>query len=85
MEILLGIFTQHDDMSYGTQVLFQNGVIIRDNQAFIPLRSVFEQLGAKLTWDSAGKIVTLERTTAGGAILTITINYKTSVNTEAVD
>lgn len=63
----------------GKPVPLTNGVIIRDNQAFVPLRSVFEQLGAKLTWNSANKVVTLERPSTEGASLTITINFNTNV------
>ncbi|TYP69715.1 stalk domain-containing protein [Paenibacillus methanolicus] len=55
-----------------------NGVVTRASQAFVPLRSVFEKLGAKLDWDDAGKIVTLTGANPAKP-LRITINYKTGI------
>lgn len=56
-------------------ISLNSGVIIRNGQAFIPLRSVFEKMGATLNWDAANKIVTINRTEPDKQPVTITINY----------
>ncbi|WP_199618217.1 stalk domain-containing protein [Paenibacillus alkalitolerans] len=61
----------------GEPVSLNTGVIIRNGQAFIPLRSVFEKMGAKLTWDATNKIVTIHQTEPGKPPVTIRINYTT--------
>lgn len=52
-----------------------SGVIIRNGQAFIPLRSVFEKMGATLKWDASNKTVTISQTEADKQPVTISINY----------
>ncbi|MBM7568886.1 hypothetical protein JOC55_005877 [Paenibacillus sacheonensis] len=64
----------------GERVALMNGVIIRSDQAFIPLRSVFEKLGAAVTWDFNLKIAAIKRPAgqpAGSAATTITMNFQT--------
>lgn len=39
----------------GQPVPLNSGALLRDGQAFIPLRSVFERLGASLSWDERTK------------------------------
>lgn len=71
----------------GESVALNNGVITRNSQAFIPLRSIFEKLGATITFEEMSKIVTIKRTDVGMPPLTININYKSgevTVNNEAV-
>ncbi|GBF72105.1 hypothetical protein PA598K_00341 [Paenibacillus sp. 598K] len=46
-------------------VPLRSGVMIRDGQAFIPLRSIFEQMGATLTWDASRKETTITRDASG--------------------
>lgn len=60
----------------GQPVALNNGVIIRHSQAFVPIRSVFEQLGAKVDWDVNSKTVTISKsgTTAADAV-TIKIQF----------
>lgn len=65
----------------GTSVALNNGVIIQKSQAFIPLRSVFEKLGATITFDNLTKVVTITRSDVGMPPLTISINYKSGVVT----
>ncbi len=60
----------------GESVALNNGVIIRNSQAFIPLRSVFEKLGATITFEEMSKVVTIKRSDVGTPSLVITINYK---------
>ncbi|MFC4098694.1 stalk domain-containing protein [Paenibacillus xanthanilyticus] len=65
-----------------------NGVVSRSNQTFVPLRSIFEKLGAKVTWNNDEKQVTLQGGNEASGPLTITINYMTGVTTlngKAVD
>ncbi|ATW23893.1 stalk domain-containing protein [Candidatus Formimonas warabiya] len=68
-------------------VVMNSGVIIRNGQAFIPLRSVFEEMGAVLNWDGVNKTVTINRTEPGIPPVTIGINYasgKVYLNQEPV-
>ncbi|MFB9330369.1 stalk domain-containing protein [Paenibacillus aurantiacus] len=62
----------------GESVALTNGVVTRASQAFVPLRSVFEKLGAKLAWNDAAKLVTLTGSDSDKP-LQITINYRTGV------
>ncbi|SFS72633.1 Copper amine oxidase N-terminal domain-containing protein [Paenibacillus sp. BC26] len=59
----------------GNSVALTTGVIIRNGQAFIPLRSVFEQMGAKPEWNAADKKVTIERKSEGKPSVTILVKY----------
>ncbi|OAB26551.1 hypothetical protein PMSD_25555 [Paenibacillus macquariensis subsp. defensor] len=71
----------------GESVALNNGVIIRNSQAFIPLRSVFEKLGATITFEEISKVVTIKRSDVGTPPLTISINMKSgelAVNNKAV-
>ncbi|GIO11822.1 hypothetical protein J19TS2_13770 [Cohnella xylanilytica] len=45
----------------GETARLSNGVIVRSGQTFVPLRSVFEKLGAKISWDENGKVAAVER------------------------
>ncbi|TYP69716.1 stalk domain-containing protein [Paenibacillus methanolicus] len=64
----------------GETISLTNGVVTRNNQAFVPLRSVFEKLGAKLDWDNSAKIVKLDGTN-GASPLRITIDFRSGVTT----
>ncbi|MWC28965.1 stalk domain-containing protein [Paenibacillus sp. MMS18-CY102] len=61
----------------GDNVPMLNGVMTRNNQNFVPLRSVFEQLGAKITFDGATKTATVTRTAEGKPTVTISVNGAT--------
>lgn len=65
----------------GQSVILNKGVITRGNQTYIPLRSVFEKLGAQTRWDENSKIVTISRELTDTTSLTITIDLKTSTAT----
>ncbi|RUS48055.1 stalk domain-containing protein [Cohnella sp. AR92] len=66
----------------GESVALSNGVIVRSGQAFIPLRSVFEKLGAKVSWDNESKIATVERAAADPAdSVKVQLNFKTGTMT----
>ncbi|MNI69745.1 hypothetical protein D3C73_1255120 [compost metagenome] len=73
----------------GEQVSFTNGVITRSGQNFVPLRSLFDKLGAIVaykeestttpssnggTTTKTNKLVIITRTAAGKPALSITIN-----------
>ncbi|MFC4099491.1 stalk domain-containing protein [Paenibacillus xanthanilyticus] len=64
----------------GETIALTNGVVTRDSQAFVPLRSVFEKLGAKIAWDNSAKTVTLEGTN-GASPLRIAIDYRSGATT----
>ncbi|MFB9326399.1 stalk domain-containing protein [Paenibacillus aurantiacus] len=65
----------------GEAVELTNGVVARSNQTFVPLRSIFEKLGATIAWNATEKLVTLKGSSQASEPLTITINYKTGVTT----
>ncbi|NGZ73897.1 stalk domain-containing protein [Saccharibacillus alkalitolerans] len=70
----------------GKDVELGGGVITQKSQTFVPLRSVFEQLGAKISFVSSSKAVTVSRT-ANGKTTSIAIDTKTGatrVNGKAV-
>ncbi|MCQ6561173.1 stalk domain-containing protein [Paenibacillus mendelii] len=64
-----------------------SGVITRNGQAFIPLRSIFEKLGASVAWDDKLKTVTIVQKESDKPGTTILINYttgETKLNNEVV-
>ncbi|MBW7455236.1 stalk domain-containing protein [Paenibacillus sepulcri] len=65
----------------GESVTMTSGVIIRNGQAFIPLRSLFEKLGAKVTWDVYKKIATVSR---AAVQISVDFNGDTKLNNVAV-
>ncbi|MEJ3716464.1 stalk domain-containing protein [Paenibacillus polymyxa] len=72
----------------GTPVPLSNGVITRNGQAFIPLRSVFDKLGAEVTYDYNSKIAKMNQSKAGDHPVSLEINFKTSqtkVNSKSVE
>ncbi|KAF6562594.1 copper amine oxidase [Paenibacillus sp. EKM202P] len=72
----------------GTPVPLSNGVITRNGQAFIPLRSVFDKLGAEVTYDYNSKIAKMNQSKAGDHPVSLEINFKTSqtkVNGKSVE
>ncbi|QJD84924.1 stalk domain-containing protein [Cohnella herbarum] len=61
----------------GEQVVMNNGVVVRNEQVFVPLRSIFEKLGATIKWDNTDKIVTITREAEGDKpAITILVNYR---------
>ncbi|MFF2018294.1 stalk domain-containing protein [Paenibacillus sp. NPDC058177] len=71
----------------GENVALTSGVITRNGQNFIPLRSVFEKLGAKVTFDQMNKLATVARTEDGKPAITINVSAtsgQTRVNDELV-
>jgi len=70
----------------GETIALTTGVVIRNGQAFLPLRSVFERLGASPEWNAAERTVTIERTADGAEPVVIIIDYddgSVTVNGEA--
>ncbi|WP_168735779.1 stalk domain-containing protein [Cohnella fermenti] len=60
----------------GESVQLNNGVVTRNGQAFVPLRSIFERLGAKIAWDGTSKIATLERAASEqNAAVSVQLNF----------
>lgn len=53
------------------------GVITRDDQTFVPLRSIFERLGAEVTWDNQTKIATVDRAGEGKPPIRIAVDFRT--------
>ncbi|WP_043890789.1 stalk domain-containing protein [Paenibacillus sp. Aloe-11] len=65
----------------GTPVPLSNGVITRNGQAFIPLRSVFDKLGAEVTFDSNNKVAKIIQSKTGATPVSLQLNLKTSQTT----
>jgi hypothetical protein len=63
----------------GEPVFLTNGVITRNDQSFIPIRSVFEKLGATVSWDNEKKIATITRSKASKSPIIIHVNYTTGI------
>lgn len=42
----------------GNQLIFDQKPVVSNNRTLVPLRAIFESLGAKVEWDEATKIVT---------------------------
>ncbi|WP_158629943.1 stalk domain-containing protein [Cohnella sp. AR92] len=49
----------------GESIPLTNGVLTRYGQSYVPMRSIFERLGAAVTWDEQGKIASIERAASG--------------------
>jgi hypothetical protein len=65
----------------GESIQLMNGAIVKGGQAFIPIRSIFEQLGAIITWDNSTKVATITQDSSDEQSITIQINYKTGEQT----
>jgi Copper amine oxidase N-terminal domain. len=62
----------------GESIPLSNGVMTRYGQSFVPLRSVFEKLGAEVTWDGQAKVATLARdATTTSEPVVMRFNFKT--------
>ena len=59
----------------GQSVVMNSGVIMRNGQAFIPLRSIFEKMGATLKWDTYNKTAIINQTETHKPPIAISINY----------
>lgn len=71
------LLPQPVSLSYnGESVGMNNGVVVRNDLAFVPLRSVFEKMGAELTWDAIRKRVVVERHAPGEPALRIEIDFE---------
>lgn len=72
----------------GELVILTNGVVTRNGEAFIPIRSVFEKMGAVVSWDNKTKTVTIKQSVAEKTPITIQMNFitgATDLNNEPVD
>lgn len=56
-------------------IVLNSGIIIRNGQAFIPLRSVFEKMGAVVKWDVYNKTVNISKNKVDNQPVNISINY----------
>jgi alpha-tubulin suppressor-like RCC1 family protein len=65
----------------GESIQLTNGAIVKGGQAFVPIRSIFEQLGASISWDNTNKVATVTQAKSGEESITIQINYKTGEQT----
>jgi hypothetical protein len=71
----------------GESIPLTNGVITRNGQNFIPLRSLFEKLGATINF-TVDKKITIVRSVAGKPTISIGVNATTgevSVNNQPVE
>lgn len=58
-------------------IVLNSGVLIRNGQAFIPIRSIFERMGATINWDGNSKTVTISKSETNKPSINIDINYIT--------
>lgn len=65
----------------GKAIQLNNGAIIKDGQTFIPIRSIFEDLGAVISWDNMTKVATISKEQPGEKPVSINVNYKTREST----
>lgn len=71
----------------GENVPLTAGVITRNGQNFVPLRSLFDKLGAEIGFDGTSKLATVTRTDPSLPALKISVNAKsgqTTLNGQAV-
>lgn len=71
----------------GENIPLTSGVITQKGQNFIPLRSVFEKLGAQVTFDNTSKLASVALTAPGAPAVTISVSAatgETKVNNELV-
>ncbi|MDR9855265.1 stalk domain-containing protein [Paenibacillus sp. VCA1] len=61
----------------GENVPLASGVITRNSQNFVPLRSVFEKMGAEVSYDEKSKQATVSRKEDGKPAISISVNVKT--------
>lgn len=61
----------------GENVPLGSGVITRNEQNFVPLRSVFEKMGAEVSYDEKSKTAKVTRNEAGKPAISIAVNVKT--------
>ncbi|WP_051217145.1 stalk domain-containing protein [Paenibacillus assamensis] len=61
----------------GKSVPLTNGVIVRNDQAFIPLRSVFGSMGAEIKWNAENKQALITQKQANETTTVISINFAT--------
>ena len=69
----------------GEDVALSNGVITRNNQAFIPIRSVFEKMGAKVKWDGTHNTVTISRVPTDEFPIPIELKFEIAYRTGTAD
>jgi len=61
----------------GEKVELTPGAVVRDAQAYVPLRAVFGKLGATVSWDNASKIAKIERPAKADAkAISIIVDYR---------
>ncbi|GIQ70506.1 stalk domain-containing protein [Xylanibacillus composti] len=71
----------------GHPVQLSNGVIIKNDQAFIPIRSIFEDLGAEVSWDMMTKVATISKSHPVESPVAISVSFTTgelSLNDEQI-
>ncbi|MCE3200207.1 stalk domain-containing protein [Paenibacillus sonchi] len=71
----------------GENVPLTAGVITRNGQNFVPLRSLFDKLGAEIGFDGTSKLATVTRTNPSLPALKISVNAKngqTTLNGQAM-
>lgn len=61
----------------GENVPLISGLITQNGQNFIPMRSIFEKLGAQVTFDGSNKVATVARTASDAPEVTISVNATT--------
>ena len=75
------VFTTQQDTTYAETVTLEGGELV-DNRTLVPLRSIFEELGATVQWDQATQTITA---TQGKRVIKLTVGSRhTNVNGQHV-
>lgn len=54
-----------------------SGAIIQDGRSFVPLRSIFEQMGAEITFDMMSKVATITLSENDLSKVEVKVNFLT--------
>lgn len=65
----------------GEEAELPSGVIIVNGQAFVPLRSVFDRMGAEVRWDGASRTVTIKHERKDGTATVMAFHFETGAAT----
>lgn len=68
----------------GTDAPLTNGVITRNSQNFVPLRSVFEQFGAEIIFDGTTKLATVSSSDGSTVIQVNAVTGQITLNNEPI-
>lgn len=66
----------------GTRLSFDQPPIIREGRTLVPMRMIFESMGAEVTWNDSTQTVTAQTLTVTKEIVTVTLKIGSSTMTK---